>query len=186
MARFGAARIATAQFGAAAGAAALLGAALALAPVAASADAPQPGTAAFCRAITDFTERGKCWDSLDKSNQQAVETNKETKKREFGLGLHLPSAAAIKPRKDDVAEQEKRERDDIRSQVLTLADVQNTPHGQLLMTSSEGAVWEQTDGDAVVGEGPVPGDTVQVSKGMLGGYMCKVSRWQSVRCQRDR
>ena len=174
----------TAQFGAAAGA--MLGAAFALTPLAAAADAPQPGTAAYCRAITDFTKRGECWDSLDKSNQDAVATAKESKKREFGLGLHLPSVAAVKPREDDVARQEKRERDDIRSQVLTLADVQNTPHGQLLMTSSEGAVWEQTDGDAVIGEGPVPGGTVQVSKGMLGGYMCKVSRWQSVRCQRDR
>jgi len=169
-----------------AAAGALLGAAVALTPLAATAQSPQPGTAAFCRAITDFTERGKCWDSLDKSNQDAVATAKETKKKEFGLGLRLPGVSSVKPRQEDVAQQERRERDDIKSQVLTLADVQNTPHGQLLMTSSEGAVWEQTDGDAVIGEGPVPGGTVQVSKGMLGGYMCKVSRWQTVRCQRDR
>jgi hypothetical protein len=173
-----------ATFGAAA---ALIGAACAFAPLAAAADTPTaPKTAADCRAISDFNLRGQCWDSLDRSNQQATVTAKETKKREFGLGLHLPSVSAVKPRKDDVAHQEKREREEIKAQTLVLADVQNTPHGQLLLTSTEGAVWEQTDNDAVTGEGPVPGDTVKVSKGMLGGYMCQVSRWQTVRCQRDR
>ena len=168
----------------AAGAAALVGAACAFAPLVAAADAPK--SAADCRAISDFNLRGACWDALDKANQQATETAKETKKREFGLGLHLPSVSAIRPHKDDVAKQEKRDRDDIKAQFLTLADVQNTPHGKLLLTSTDGAVWEQTDSDTVNGEGPVPGDTVKVSKGMLGGYMCQVSRWQSVRCQRDR
>jgi len=170
----------------AAGAAALVGAACAFAPLmAAAADTP-PKSAADCRAISDFNLRGACWDALDKSTQQATETAKETKKREFGLGLHLPAVAAVKPRKEDVAREEKRNREEIKAQMLTLADVQNTPHGQLLLTSTDGAVWEQTDNDAVNGEGPVPGDTVKVSKGMLGGYMCQVSRWQTVRCQRDR
>jgi hypothetical protein len=169
------------------GTAALIGAACALVPLVAAADAPAaPITAATCRAISDFTLRGQCWDSLDKSTQKQAEDAKETKKREFGLGLHIPSVSAIKPRQEDVAKQQKREREEIRNQEMVLADVQNTPHGQLLLTSTDGAVWEQTDTDAVSGDGPVPGDTVKVSKGMLGGYMCQVSRWQTVRCQRDR
>jgi hypothetical protein len=173
-------------FAAGGGAAALIGAACLFIPLVAAADAPQPGTAAYCRAISDFTLRGQCWDDLDKSSQKNDADAKETKKREFGLGLHIPSVSAIKPHKEDIAKQQKRDREEIRNQELVLADVQNTPHGQLLMTSTEGAVWEQTDTDAVNGDGPVPGDTVKVSKGMLGGYMCQVSRWQSVRCQRDR
>jgi hypothetical protein len=175
-----------AAFGAA-GTVALAGVACALVPLVASADAPAaPITAATCRAITDFTLRGQCWDELDKSSQKQDADAKETKKREFGLGLHIPSVSAIKPRKEDIAKQQKRDREEIRNQELVLADVQNTPHGQLLLTSTEGAVWEQTDTDAVSGDGPVPGDTVKVTKGMLGGYMCQVSRWQTVRCQRDR
>jgi hypothetical protein len=170
----------------AAGAAALAGAACAFVPLAAAADATAPKTAADCRAISDFNLRGACWDALDKSNQQATETAKETKKREFGLGQHTPSVSAVKPRKEEVAREKKREREETKAQTLVLADVQNTPHGQLLLTSTEGAVWEQVDTDAVNGNGPVPGDTVKVSKGVLGGYMCQVSRWQSVRCQRDR
>ncbi len=165
----------------AAGAAALIGATIALAPVMASADAPTPKSAAECRAISDFTLRGQCWDSLDKTNQQDVQA---TKKREFGLGVHLPSMA-LKPKQEDVARQAKQDKEDVKSLVLTLADVENTPRGLLLMTATDGAVWEQTDGDSVPGD-PVPGDTVTVKKGFLGGYFCQVNRWQEVRCQRDR
>jgi hypothetical protein len=164
---------------------ALAGAALAFTPLMAGAAAPQPKSAADCRAISDFELRGQCWDSLDKSNQQATETAKETKKREFGLGLHIPSVAAVKPRKDDLERQAKRQEEDLKSQTITLASVDSSPVGKLLLTTDEGAVWEQTDGDPVA-NAPEPGDTVKVSKGMLGGYMCQVSRWQSVRCQRDR
>ncbi len=32
---------------------------------------------------------------------------------------------------------------------------------------------------------PAAGDSVQVIKGAFGGYLCKVTRWQSIRCQRD-
>ncbi|HEY4029080.1 MAG TPA: hypothetical protein VGM25_01945 [Caulobacteraceae bacterium] len=164
---------------------ALAGAVFALAPFVAVADAPQPKTAADCRAISDFDLRGKCWDSLDKTNQQATETAKEAKKREFGLGLHIPSVSAIKPRKEDLAREAKAEQEDVKSQTITLASVDNTAVGKLLLTSSEGAVWEQTDSDTVA-NAPEPGDTVKVSKGMMGGFMCQLSRWQSVRCQRDR
>ena len=160
------------------GAAALIGA---LIPTMATADAPSPKSAAECRAISDFTLRGQCWDSLDKTTQQDVQA---TKKREFGLGVHLPSMS-LKPKQEDVARQAKQEKEDVKSLVLTLADVENTPRGLLLMTATDGAVWEQTDGDSVPGD-PVPGDTLKISKGFLGGYFCQVSRWQEVRCQRDR
>ena len=162
----------------AAGAAALIGAAGAFVHMAAAADATAPKTAADCRAIADFTLRGQCWDSLDKENQTV-------KKREFGLGLHLPGATAIKPNKEDRVREAKQRKEDVQSLVLTLADVENTPRGLLLMTGTDGAVWEQTDGDSVPGD-PVPGDTVTIKKSFLGGYFCQVNRWQEVRCQRDR
>jgi hypothetical protein len=161
---------------------ALAGAAFAFAPLMAAADAPTPKSAADCRAISDFNLRGQCWDALDKANQQQTQA---TKKREFGLGVHLPSVAAVKPKKEDVVRQAKRQEEDVRSLTLTVASVENTPLGRLLMTSSDGAVWEQTDAESVT-DTPEPGDSVKVSKGMFGGYMCQVSRWQSVRCQRDR
>jgi len=166
------------------GAAALIGAACAVVPLVAAADAP-PKSAADCRAISDFSLRGACWDALDKASQKQTQDLQETKKREFGRPLHLPQDAAIKQKKEDVAREAKQAREEIRSQTLTLAQVENSPLGKLVMTADNGAVWEQTDGDSVSNT-PEPGDTVTVSKGMLGGFMCQVNRWQSVRCQRDR
>jgi len=165
----------------AAGAAALIGAAGAFAPLMAAADAPNPRSAADCRAITDFQLRGQCWDELDKAVQKDTQV---TKKRFFGLGAN----AEDQPKKERVAKTKtpKPEDDGVHSLILTIADVQNNDSGGLLWTATDGAVWEQTDGDVVNGEGPRPGDTFKVSKGFLGGFMCEVSRWQTVRCQRDK
>jgi len=166
-----------------AGAAALIGAACAFAPLAASAGAPSPKSAAECRAIKDFNERGACWDALDKQTQTDTSA---VRKKLFGLGR---DPAEVKQEKEARAQAKKERRrpenDGVDSLELTLADVENTRLGQLKMTSTEGAVWEQTDTDEV-GEGPRPGDTVTVNKGFLGGYMCQVTRWQKVRCQRDK
>jgi hypothetical protein len=156
---------------------ALAGVAGVLAPhLAKAADSKTAPTAAECRAMTDFTLRGQCWDELDRAGLQDQTV---VKKREFGLGARAPAVAAIKApkaRKADPAE--------VRGLTLTLASVVDTAVGHMLMISTDGAVWEQTDGDAIQTR-PSPGDTVEVSKGMLGGYMCQVTRWQSVRCQRD-
>jgi hypothetical protein len=159
-----------------------MGVLCAFAPLTASA---APKTAADCRAISDFTLRGQCWDSLDQQNQKDAQAEK---KRDFGLGQNAPSVAAVKPKKERVAKAPKApkpENDGVHSLILTLASVETTPVGRLLLTSTDGAVWEQTDSDGIT-HMPEPGDTVQVSKGMLGGYMCQVTRWQAVRCQRDR
>jgi len=165
------------------GAAALIGAAGALVPLMASADAPAPKSAAECRAIKDFNERGACWDALDKQTQTDTSA---VRKKLFGFGK---DPAEVKQEKEakTLAKKERRrpENDGVNSLELTLADVENTPRGLLRLTATDGAVWEQTDGDEV-GEGPRPGDTVKISKGFLGGYMCQVTRWQEVRCQRDK
>src|SRR6185437_9827768 len=88
------------------GAAALIGAACAFVPLVAAADAP-PKSAADCRAISDFSLRGACWDALDKASQKQTQDLQETKKREFGRPLHLPQDAAIKQKKEDVAREAK-------------------------------------------------------------------------------
>lgn len=161
-------------------------AAWAAGPHAALADPTAPKSAADCRAVSDFDLRGKCWDALDTAAQKGAEEAQEAKKRGFGLGLHYPSIAAVLPKREEIrAREQKVKAEEITNQTLTLASVDNTPVGHLLLTSTDGAVWEQTDGDAYAGS-LAPGDTVEVSKGMFDGYMCRISRWQSVRCQRDK
>jgi len=161
---------------------ALAGATCVFAAHAAQADPAAPQSAAECRAITDFAQRGQCWDALDRAglhDQQVV------KKRSFGLGLHPPAVAAIvapKPKKEKVVNPDAA---DINSLTMTIASVEDSALGHVILTSTDGAVWEQTDGDPV-NQRPEPGDTVEVSKSMFSGYMCHVSRWQAVRCQRDK
>jgi hypothetical protein len=151
-----------------------------LAPQAARADSPP--SAAECRAITDFNKRGECWDSLDRAG---LHDEQVVKKRGFGLGLHPPSVAAIvpaKPKKEKVVNPDAA---DVRSLTLTIASIEDSAMGHIILTSTDGAVWEQTDNDALNAR-PEPGDTFEVTKAMFGGYMCHVTRWQPVRCQRDK
>lgn len=156
----------------------------ALAPLPAKADPAAPKSAADCRAITDFALRGQCWDALDHATEANAQNAQEVKKRSFGLGLSVPNVAAIVIPKKEKERVEKVRNAEIRSTTLTIASVEDTPLGRVLLTSTDGAVWEQTDSESVTNR-PEPGDTVQVSKGAFGGYMCQVTRWQAVRCQRD-
>jgi hypothetical protein len=174
-----------AVYAARAAAISLAGVTCALAPHAANADPLAPQSAAECRAISDFTQRGQCWDALDRAG---LHNDQVVKKRTFGLGLRPPAAAAVvaaKPQKEHGAKHSDPETAEIRGLTLTIATVGDTPQGRVLLTSTDGAVWEQTDGDQVTNR-PSPGDTFKVSKAALGGYLCHVTRWQPVRCQRDK
>jgi hypothetical protein len=156
---------------------------LALAPQVALADPANPKSPADCRAIADFTERGLCWDALDR---EGLHDQKIVKKRNFGLDAKPPADAAVKP-KPEKAKAKKRvvpESEDVNNLTLTIASVRDTALGRVLLTSTDGAVWEQTDADRVA-DVPGAGESFKVSKTALGGYMCHITRWESVRCQRD-
>jgi hypothetical protein len=121
---------------------------------------------------------------------QLAAADSAVKKRDFGLGLAPPATAAVRPKKEKVAKVKapkapKPENTEIKSLTLTLASVDTSRMGHMLLVATDGAVWEQTDGDDVP-RLPAAGETVQVSKGMFGGYLCQVTHWQSVRCQRDK
>jgi hypothetical protein len=164
---------------------AIAGATCAFEPHVAQADPLAPQSAAECRAISDFTQRGLCWDALDRAG---LHNDQVVKKRDFGLGVRPPAAAAVtaaKPEKKHDGKRSNPETAEVRGLTLTIASVGDTPQGRVLLTATDGAVWEQTDGGPVT-DRPSPGDTFQVSKGAMGGYMCHVTRWQLVRCQRDK
>jgi hypothetical protein len=163
---------------------ALAGLSCVFAPGVAAADPAAPKSAAECRAIADFTQRGQCWDALDR---EGLHDEQVVKKRDFGLGVAPPDAAAVvapKPKKEAAAKRGKPENGEIRELTLTIASVTLAPQGRVVLTSTDGAVWEQTDSDKVENI-PAPGETFKVSKGAMGGFMCHLTRWQTVRCQRD-
>ena len=70
---------------------------------------------------------------------------------------------------------------------------QTLPVGTTVRTGDNGvAVLVTTPGSAVqvgndsVSRFPKEGDTIQIRKGRLGGFLCDVTQYQSVRCKRDR
>lgn len=64
------------------------------------------------------------------------------------------------------------------AQVATLK-----PSDRLVIFTTDGAIWEQTETDPA----PLPasGDTITIHKSTFGGYLCDVSKYKAVRCKRD-
>lgn len=56
--------------------------------------------------------------------------------------------------------------------------------GKLRFVTSEGAVWEQTEGAPV--SPPKPGTTVTIKRNFMGGNVCKIGEWTNMRCRRVR
>jgi len=59
------------------------------------------------------------------------------------------------------------------------------PQNRLLLITTDGAVWAQTD-DATVARLPKRGQSMEIERGVLRGYLCKVDKWTKVRCERRR
>lgn len=137
-----------------------------------------------CTTISDPTERLNCWDS---HAHATIVQKKAANKKLFGLTIPQTEAATTAPQpksRRHAKVKTARAQEDNRHVVLTIASVGNTLTGRLLLTATDGAVWEQTDSDTIR-DMPVVGATFTVRRGPLGGYMCDVTRWQPVRCQRD-
>jgi hypothetical protein len=67
---------------------------------------------------------------------------------------------------------------------VTISDVAYTqPLNQLLIVTSDGAVWLQDD-SIPLNFTPKRGQTVEIRKTMFGGYFCKFDRTNSMRCVR--
>ena len=57
------------------------------------------------------------------------------------------------------------------------------PLNQLLIVTSDGGVWEQTDTIPLTFT-PRAGDSLEIRKTRFGGYFCKFDRTNAVRCER--
>jgi len=56
--------------------------------------------------------------------------------------------------------------------------------GRLELLTTEGAVWRQKDSDAVEPR-PKVGQSMVISRTVLGGYFCSVVNWRKFYCERD-
>ena len=55
------------------------------------------------------------------------------------------------------------------------------PQNRLLLVTTDGAIWEQRD-DEAVSPRPKPGQTIRIEKSRFGGYFCWFDRLTKVRC----
>lgn len=55
--------------------------------------------------------------------------------------------------------------------------------GKLRFVTTDGMVWEQTDGDPA--PSPKQGSKVKITNGAMGSHWCQISQWTSVRCERS-
>jgi hypothetical protein len=150
-----------------------------------------------CAQKSDPVEGFKCYQAAMNAagftpNAQAVAAEK---RRTFGLplpSLHAhkktetaqagaPAAAATASASAQPAALPPEPEDQV---TVTLESVAVTPPlNRLLLVTTEGAVWQQTDNDTVAPL-PKPGQTMTVEKGHIDGFFCRFDKRTKVRCKR--
>ena len=120
-----------------------------------------------CSVIASPERRLACFDEVQKArgHAPAPQAVQAEKRRSFGLGATRLGA------------------DEDKAVTVRVAAAGQGHDGRLWIRTEDGAVWDQTD-TAVVAQPPKPGGQMRIRRGAIGSYLCDVTRWQSVRCQR--
>ncbi len=154
-----------------------------------------------CAAIGDDNARHTCTDdALREAGLLTDETTAAAKRKTFGLQKPTPapapasasaSASASAPvpapaaAPESVASSAPPSRIKPSEQLeVTLAKVQPSGDGKLVLTTNEGAVWRQVESHEL-SQVPKPGQTMKIESGVLGGFMCRPSKYVSFRCYRS-
>jgi hypothetical protein len=176
----------------------------ALAQQTSPAASPAPGTPPSwetlvrCAGMADQDARLSCYDAAMRAagySPKPAEVAAEKRKR---FGLSFPKIGAIKKeaRQEGAqaaapagapapSEPAKTEEDEGRVTV-TLDDVAILqPSKHLLLFTTDGAIWAQTDNETVA---PLPksGQTITIRRNAFGGYFCQFDKRTAVRCERKR
>lgn len=167
-----------------------------------------------CQRIPDATARLACYDRVMKSGNATMAppatspsatgassgpATKATNASANGASAGAASQAKAPPPPPTAAERKaafglprseqpgyKQEREASPDEVeITVASVGQLAAGMVSLTATDGAVWNQTGG-AAPRHVPKPGDKVTIKRNFMGGYRCKLSRWEIVRCARAR
>jgi len=165
---------------------------------------PSWDTLTHCAAMPSDAERLGCYDAAMRAagyapNPEAVVAerhrrfglpefslnilHKESREKGEAVGAPAGSAAqaaqasqAAQPGPAQPTENENR----IEVQIDEVATILN---GKVLLVTTDGGVWEQTD-QVVVHPFPKPGQTIIIRRERLGGFFCDVNKYQTVRCRR--
>lgn len=155
------------------------------ASIAKAADGP-PSLAdsmAACGQIANIQKRVACYDALNRSaNPSTGQGRVEARRRNFGITVpHLanPFASPGEAKQARAAAHREEAVDQIQAR---LDHTSRTPLGNLILTTTEGAVWMLDDNSASVD--PRQGSEILIRRGALGGLFCDLDHWRAIRCKR--
>ena len=146
--------------------------------------APVAAAVSKCRKIADDKERLACYDAAAGAFDQAqaegqvVIIDREQAKavRRQAFGFNFPAINFLpRPAKTEAEDRVS----------VELAGAHTDSEGKWVMTTTEDAVWRQSDSNPLSNE-PRRGSTMLIRKGLLGSFFCKVDRQSAIRCVRER
>ena len=137
---------------------------------------------ANCRSIADSTVRLQCYDAATVALQTAetrgdvvvVDRHQVTAVRRQAFGLSVPSLNLFPRDKDETPDRV----------TLVLSRAYQLGDGRWRMVSEEGAEWSQSEADQLFSN-PHAGSRVEVRRGALSGYFCKLDGQSTFRCRRE-
>ncbi len=139
-----------------------------------------------CAEMGDEGDRLNCYDAAMRSAGFAPKPAAVTAARHRLFGLTAPKIGVGRHKDKDKVETAKASGGEDEDNVtVTLGQVARLHDDKLLLITTEGAIWEQTD-SVEVQPGPKEGQPMTIRRGPLGGFFCDVNKWKSVRCTRTR
>jgi hypothetical protein len=161
---------------------------------------PSWDTLVKCAQMANEDARLSCYDAAMRAAGYAPKPAEVAAEKRKRFGLSIPQVSILKHKGEEEGSQAAGEaqptakpgkhaklaeetEDEVMVEIAQVATVQ--PNNQLLLFTSDGQIWQQTDSDPVQPY-PKAGDSIRIHKGTLGGYLCDVNKYKTVRCKRER
>ena len=142
-----------------------------------------------CADMTDPKQELECYRAEMRQAGYRRNPERDAAEHRKSFGLELPSIRLGRQDKkanggEDQAAGGAPEGLDQNQAVVTISAIAYTkPLNQIMMVTTDGAVWLQDD-TVRVNFSPKPGDMVKISRTAFGGYFCDFGRSNAVRCVR--
>lgn len=156
----------------------------------AAGSSPSWDTLVRCAAMGSDDGRLACYDAAMRAAGYAPKPEVVAAEKRKSFGLSIPKLASRKHKQREEAlaavsatPPPAPEGDD-RTVTVQLTRVTSLYDGNLLMITSDGAIWQQIDGEKVQPP-PKAGDAITIRQSTFGGYFCDVNKWKAVRCVRS-
>lgn len=137
-----------------------------------------------CRKLADSAQRLACFDkaaaTLDQEEAQGqvvvVDREQVRSVRRQAFGFNIPTLSFFGRGTHE---------ESVDNVVVELGGASSSWQGKWTFVTTDDAVWQQTDTSPLFAD-PHRGSKMQIRKGVLGSFFCKVDNQPAVRCARSR